>query len=118
MSPVGRFLECRDCLLTFSFPLGEHYDAVVRQFEAQSCRSSIPVSLFLPDELEIEDCAGNGAERRHLVVQRFEGQVPMIASCTKCKNKFFTPTALAHDAMAQSGTCFTSTICIGATNEW
>ncbi len=43
MSPVGRFLECRDCRLCFNFPLGEHYDAVAKQFEAQSCRSSIPI---------------------------------------------------------------------------
>jgi hypothetical protein len=43
ISPVGRFLECRDCLLSFNFPLGEHYDAVAMQFQAQSCRSSIPI---------------------------------------------------------------------------
>ena len=30
---------------------------------------------------------------------RYEGQVPMMAACTKCLSKFFTPTELAHDAI-------------------
>jgi hypothetical protein len=56
-------------------------------------------SLFLADELKIEDSARSGTERGHLVVLRFEGQVSKMASCTRCENKFFTPTALAHDAI-------------------
>ena len=38
-------------------------------------------------------------DRRFLVV-RYEGKVPAMASCSNCKRKFFTPTALARDAVA------------------
>jgi hypothetical protein len=37
MSPVGRFLECRNCLLSFVFPDGAQYDTVVKQFDEQVC---------------------------------------------------------------------------------
>jgi hypothetical protein len=39
MSPVGRFLGCRDCLLTFCFPHGEQYDEVAKQFKSHLCGS-------------------------------------------------------------------------------
>jgi hypothetical protein len=51
------------------------------------------------DELKIEDSATNATERRRFVIVRFEGQVPMMAACTKCRSKFFTPTTIAHDAI-------------------
>jgi hypothetical protein len=90
MSPLGRVLECRDCLLSFSFLIGEQYDAVAKRFDAQLCRS--PVG-------RLEDSANHGTDRRCFVIMQQAGQVSMMASCTKCKNKFFTPTALAHDAI-------------------
>jgi hypothetical protein len=48
--------------------------------------------------MKVEDKESSGTERRRLVVLSFAGQVPMMASCTKCESKFFTPTVLAHDA--------------------
>ena len=39
------------------------------------------------------------AERR-LVVLRYEGKVPAMASCTNCERKFFTPALFASDAVA------------------
>ena len=37
MSPEGRFLQCRDCNLSFQFPGGAHFDIVARQFESHLC---------------------------------------------------------------------------------
>jgi hypothetical protein len=37
-------------------------------------------------------------DRRFVV--RYELKVPAMASCSNCKRKFFTPTALARDAVA------------------
>jgi hypothetical protein len=35
------------------------------------------------------------AGKRIAVIVRYDGEVPAMASCTKCQRKFFTPTALA-----------------------
>jgi hypothetical protein len=43
MSPVGRFLECRDCQLFFDFPAGTHYDAIANQFASHLCGLPIHV---------------------------------------------------------------------------
>ena len=43
MSAGGRFLECRNCHLSFEFPAGAHYEAIAKQFEAHSCNSPIPL---------------------------------------------------------------------------
>jgi hypothetical protein len=40
MSPEGRFLQCRDCHLTLSFPDGAQYVTVVLQFESHLCSSA------------------------------------------------------------------------------
>ena len=37
MSSSGRFLQCKDCLLSFDFPVGGQYDAVAQQFELHLC---------------------------------------------------------------------------------
>lgn len=42
MSPVGRFLQCRDCHLSFEFPAETHYNAIAKQFESHLC-GSFPV---------------------------------------------------------------------------
>ena len=36
-SAAGRFLECKNCQLTFEFPAGMHYDTIAKQFESHSC---------------------------------------------------------------------------------
>jgi hypothetical protein len=36
---------------------------------------------------------------RRLVVLRHEGKVPVMASCSKCQPKFFTPAQFASDAV-------------------
>jgi hypothetical protein len=87
MSPVGRFLECRDCLLSFDFPAGTRYEATAKQFDRHLCRSPAPPveNSFLHRE-------------RRFVIVRYEGKVPAMASCTKCQRKFFTTATFAHDA--------------------
>jgi hypothetical protein len=49
MSPVGRFLECRDCQMSFEFPVGTQFDAVAKQFQSHLCG--------FPSESVIEDIA-------------------------------------------------------------
>jgi hypothetical protein len=71
MSPAGRCLQCRDCSLSFDFPDGAQYRATAKQFESHSCGSS---------------------ERRYVIV-RYEGKVPVLASCAKCEHRFFTPSS-------------------------
>jgi hypothetical protein len=71
MSPSGRFLVCRDCKSSVQFPDGAQYGAIASQFEFRSCS--------LPD--------------RRFVIARYEGKVPVMASCTKCTHRFFTPSS-------------------------
>jgi hypothetical protein len=85
MSPVGRFLQCRDCQLTYTFPDGAKFGTIAKQFESHLCLSPI-----LSKGWQID---------RRFVVVRYEGKVPAMASCSNCKHKFFTPTALARDAV-------------------
>ena len=40
MSPEGRFLQCRDCHLTLTFPDGTQYGTVSKQFESHQCSSA------------------------------------------------------------------------------
>ena len=42
MSPAGRFLQCRDCQLSFPFPTGAHYDTIANHFESHLCSSPVP----------------------------------------------------------------------------
>lgn len=95
MSPVGRFLECRDCHVNFEFPDGAQFDAVARQFQSHLGGSPIRT----PD-WRIGDIAEDTprTERRFVIV-RYEGRVPAMASCGNCERKFFSPTTLAHDAV-------------------
>ena len=87
MSPAGRFLQCRDCLLSFEFPVGARFDATAKQFSAQLCSSPGPrIESVLPHR------------ERHFVIVRYEGKVPVMASCTSCQRKFFTPATFARDA--------------------
>jgi hypothetical protein len=37
MSPMGRFLQCRDCHLTLGFPVGSQYNAIAKQFGSHVC---------------------------------------------------------------------------------
>jgi len=85
MSPVGRFLQCRDCQLSFTFPDGAQFGTIAKQFGSYLCSSPIRVSGVLIG--------------RHFVIVRCEGKVPAMASCAKCDRKFFTPTTLANDAI-------------------
>ncbi len=36
---------------------------------------------------------------RNFIVLRYEGKVPAMGGCEKCKRKFFTPTTYALDAV-------------------
>ncbi len=35
--------------------------------------------------------------KRNFIVLRYQGKVPAMASCTKCKHKFFTPNTYSRD---------------------
>jgi hypothetical protein len=93
MSPVGRFLECRDCGLTFEFPDGTQFDAVAKQFQLQLCGSPI----HIPDWRIGDISKVTPRTERRFVIVRYEGRIAAMASCAKCERKFFTPTTLARD---------------------
>jgi hypothetical protein len=84
MSPVGRFLQCRDCQLSYTFPDGVEYGTLAKQFETHLCLPSIRSPDWRTD--------------RRFVIVRYEGKIPAMASCALCKRKFFTPATLARDA--------------------
>jgi hypothetical protein len=44
MSPDGRYLQCRDCHLTYTFPDGLKFGVIAKQFYAHSCVTPIPKS--------------------------------------------------------------------------
>jgi hypothetical protein len=85
MSPEGRFLQCGDCHLTYTFPDGLKFGVVAKQFDAHTCLTPIRKPAWQTD--------------RRFVVLRYEGRVPALASCARCERKFFTPTTLARDAV-------------------
>ena len=39
MSPLGRFLQCKDCELSLEFPMGIHYDDMAKEFGSRPCSS-------------------------------------------------------------------------------
>jgi hypothetical protein len=73
MSPVGRFLQCRDCQLSFTFPDGAQFGPIAKQFGFYRCSSTIRIPAWRTD--------------RHFVIVRYEGRVPAMASCGKCDRK-------------------------------
>ena len=89
MSPVGRFLQCRDCQLSFTFPDGAQFGTIEKQSGPYLCSSPLRNSPSIPAWRT--DC--------HFVIARYEGRVPAMASCAQCERKFFTPTTLARDAI-------------------
>ncbi len=44
MSQTGRFLECIHCRLSFTFPQGERYETIAKQFESHRCGAVTPPS--------------------------------------------------------------------------
>jgi hypothetical protein len=84
MSPAGRFLKCKDCLLCFDFPDGEQYHAVAKQFESHLCGS--PAQRV-----------SRAGKERSIVLLRYEGRVPVMAACARCERKFFVPATFARD---------------------
>jgi hypothetical protein len=102
MLPVGRFLECRSCQLSFEFPAGARYDVIAKQF-GPLCGSDDPSravwsKVFRPEpSSQSENVKPHRTERRFVIV-RYEGKVPAMASCTKCQRKFFAPATFARDA--------------------
>jgi hypothetical protein len=84
VSPVGRFLQCGDCQLSFPFPEGTQFGTVAKLFEPYSCSSPMRIPAWRND--------------RRFVILRYERRVPVLASCAQCERKFFTPPTLARDA--------------------
>ena len=97
MSPVGRCLRCKDCTLSFDFPDGAQYGAIVKQFESHLCISPLRISSWqvkgsTPDKPV-------PSSQRGFVILRYDGRVPAMSSCAKCGRKFFTPATFASDAV-------------------
>jgi hypothetical protein len=38
-------------------------------------------------------------KERSMLILRYEGKVPVMASCAKCERKFFLPTTFSRDAI-------------------
>lgn len=95
MSPVGRFLQCSDCKLSYVFPDGVQFGTIAKEFEVHPCSSPIRIPDWLIENI-VKDGASVRSERRFVIVRR-QGKVPVMASCAKCARKFFTPTTLARD---------------------
>ncbi len=101
-SPVGRFLQCRDCKRTFVFPDGVYYGTIAKQFESHSCHPQVRSPGWRTDS--------------RFVIVRYEGKVPAMASCAKCGRKFIAPATLAHDAIGAEeylGQKFDLHVCAG-----
>ncbi len=94
MSPTGRFLQCSDCKLSYVFPDGVQFGTIAKQFEGHQCSTPIRVPDWLVENIVKDDAP---VPNRSLVIVRYEGKVPVMASCSKCARKFFTPTTLARD---------------------
>src|SRR6266576_1579694 len=94
MSPVGRFLQCRDCKLTFVFAEGAQYGTLAKQLESHLCISPLRISSWqikssVPDKPV-------ASSERGFVILRYDGKVPAMASCGKCGRKFFTLATFAR----------------------
>jgi len=98
MSPVGRFLQCSACKLSYVFPDGAQFGTIAKQFEVHTCSPILIPSSLIKDIVKDGAPVPNRSERRFVIV-RHEGQVPMMALCAKCALKFFTPPTLARDAI-------------------
>ena len=85
MSPAGRFLQCSDCQLSYTFPDGTEFRAIAKNFESHLCFPSFRSPGWRTDS--------------RFVIVRYEDKVPAMASCHKCDRKFFTPATLARDAI-------------------
>jgi hypothetical protein len=99
MSPVGRFLQCSDCKLSYVFPDEVQFGAIAKQFEVHPCSSPIRIPDSLIKKVVKDGSSVPNRSERRFVIVRHEGEVPMMASCTKCGRKFFTSTTLARDAI-------------------
>jgi len=85
VSPVGRFLQCSACQLSYTFPDGVQFGTIAKQFESHLCIPPLRSQNWRTDS--------------RFVIVRYEGKVPAMASCSKCERKFFTPVTFARDAV-------------------
>jgi len=85
VSPLGRFLQCSDCKLSYVFPDDVQFGTIAKQFGSHLCSSPIRIPGWQTD--------------RRFVIVRYAGKVPVMASCANCERKFFTPTTLARDVV-------------------
>jgi hypothetical protein len=91
ISAMGRFLQCSVCKLSYVFPDNEQFDTVAKQFAAYPCSSAIGV----PGSRVAEIVNALQGTVRCLLILRYQGRIPMMASCSKCERKFFTPTTFS-----------------------
>jgi hypothetical protein len=94
ISGAGRLLQCSVCKLSYVFPENEQFGAVAKQFASYPCSSAIGV----PGS-RVAVVAHQGNERC-LIILRYDGRIPMMASCAKCERKFFTPTTFSREPIA------------------
>jgi len=41
MSPLGRFLQCKDCELSLEFPMGMRLNQIAKEYESRPCSSPV-----------------------------------------------------------------------------
>jgi hypothetical protein len=102
MSPIGRFLQCRDCQLSYTFPDGVLFATLAKQFESHLCLPPIRGPDWRTDS--------------RFIIVRYEGKVPKMASCARCERKFFTPSTFFRDAVGAEeylGQKFDLHVCAG-----
>lgn len=86
MSPAGRFLQCSDCQLSYTFPEGAEYRMIAKNFESHRCFPSSRRSGWQTDS--------------RFIILRYEDNIPAMASCVKCEEKFFAPATFAGNPVA------------------
>jgi len=66
ISTVGRFLQCRDCQLSFTFPDGTQFGKVAKLFEPYSCSSPIRIPDWLIENIVKDGAPGAKSSRAPL----------------------------------------------------
>src|SRR5437762_13232114 len=95
ISGAGRLLQCSVCNLSYAFPDNVQFGIVAKQFEPFPCssptlRSASRVAEIVNARQSAEHC---------LLIIRYDGKIPIMASCGNCQLKFFTPNTFPREVV-------------------
>src|SRR6266567_7713757 len=96
ISGAGRLLQCSVCNLSYAFPDNVQFGTVAKQFALFPCSPPI----LRPGSRVAEIVNARQSAERCLLILRYDGRIPVMASCAKCERKFFTPTTFSRDAIS------------------